>query len=224
MQGWYWDYPKTPDGNTWADTMSAKAVELGDAGITHLWLPPLSRASFGSGSNGYDPKYLFDLGEYGDGTTSYRIRSNVTLIGEFQSGGNPLFGDQNVNLYPTILSGDIGTADDVADNIYNVVSATSSIDSASIEALIIEKGNANGGSIEHQKGGGLYNSEFLILKDVTLRNNIGQTTGNGVFNNSNLGKITMDNVKLLNNTGSSSDVQNENGATIKVKTNSEVNE
>ena len=34
----------------------------------------------------------------------------------------------------------------------------------------------------------------------------------------------MDNVKLLNNTGSSSDVQNENGATIKVKTNSEVNE
>ncbi|MGK0316689.1 MAG: hypothetical protein ACI86M_002924 [Saprospiraceae bacterium] len=159
-----------------------------------------------------------------DRSQGFAIGSNVTLIGGFHSIENPVLGDQDVSLYPTILSGDIGPVNDVADNIYNVVSATSSIDSASIEALIIEKGNANGGSIEHQKGGGLYNSEFLILKDVTLRNNIGQTTGNGVFNNSNLGKITMDNVKLLNNTGSSSDVQNENGATIKVKTNSEVNE
>ena len=58
MQGWYWDYPKTIDGNNWADTITSKATDLGDAGITHLWLPPLSRASFGSGSNGYDPKDL----------------------------------------------------------------------------------------------------------------------------------------------------------------------
>ncbi|CAG0906202.1 unnamed protein product, partial [Cyprideis torosa] len=77
MQGWYWDYPKTIDGNNWADTITAKAAELGEAGITHLWLPPLSRASFGSGSNGYDPKDLYDLGEYGLGATGYGTRADV---------------------------------------------------------------------------------------------------------------------------------------------------
>ena len=77
MQGWYWDYPKTANGHNWADTMSAKANELGNAGITHLWLPPLSRASFGSNSNGYDPKDLYDLGEYGLGATGYGTRADV---------------------------------------------------------------------------------------------------------------------------------------------------
>jgi alpha-amylase len=152
----------------------------------------------------------------------FEIGSNVTLIGGFQSSGNPVLGDQNVNLYPTILSGDIGTADDVDDNIYNVVSASITIDSASIEALIIENGNADGISTEHQKGAGLYNSEFLKLKDVIIRNNIAQTSGNGIFNNSNSGKIIMDNVKLLNNSGSVSDIQNENGAIINVKVDSEI--
>ena len=77
MQGWYWDYPKTANGHNWADTLTDKAAELGEAGITHLWLPPLSRASFGSGSNGYDPKDLYDLGEYGLGATGYGTRAQV---------------------------------------------------------------------------------------------------------------------------------------------------
>ncbi|MEZ4888033.1 MAG: T9SS type A sorting domain-containing protein [Chitinophagales bacterium] len=77
MQGWYWDYPKTTDGNNWADTIAAKATELANAGITHVWLPPLSRASFGNGSNGYDPKDLFDLGEFGGGATGFGTRSQL---------------------------------------------------------------------------------------------------------------------------------------------------
>lgn len=65
MQGWYWDYPKTANGNTWADTLKNKAQELGQAGITHLWIPPHVKASFGSNSNGYDPKDLYDVGQHG---------------------------------------------------------------------------------------------------------------------------------------------------------------
>lgn len=77
MQGWYWDYPKTPNGHNWADTIEAKATELANAGITHIWLPPLSRASFGSYSNGYDPKDLFDLGEFGGGATGFGTRQQL---------------------------------------------------------------------------------------------------------------------------------------------------
>ncbi|MEO1513525.1 MAG: alpha-amylase family glycosyl hydrolase [Bacteroidota bacterium] len=80
MQGWYWDYPKTCEGANWAQTLDAKATELGNAGFTYVWLPPFSRASFGSCSNGYDPQDLYDLGEYGQGPTGFGTRSQVDAL------------------------------------------------------------------------------------------------------------------------------------------------
>lgn len=88
MQGWYWDYPKTGAGYNWADTIRTKAAALKNAGFTYVWLPPLSRASFGISSNGYDPKDLYDLGEYGGDATGFGTRTNVDdLITEFNSAG-----------------------------------------------------------------------------------------------------------------------------------------
>ncbi|MBK7104956.1 MAG: hypothetical protein IPH62_06700 [Ignavibacteriae bacterium] len=88
MQTWYWDYPKTINGYNWADTLTNKAQELSNAGFTYLWLPPLSRASFGNGSNGYDPKDLYDLGEFELGATGFGTRQNVDdLILEFNNVG-----------------------------------------------------------------------------------------------------------------------------------------
>ncbi|HPE35289.1 MAG TPA: alpha-amylase family glycosyl hydrolase [Bacteroidales bacterium] len=77
MQGWYWDYPKTPDNANWADTLRLKATELGQAGFTFIWLPPLSRAASSNWSNGYDPKDLFDYGEFGQGATGFGTRQDV---------------------------------------------------------------------------------------------------------------------------------------------------
>ena len=84
MQGWYWDYPKTSNGFLWADTLTNKASDLKNAGFTYIWLPPLSRTSSGSSSNGYDPKDLYDLGEFGLGATGFGTRADVDgLITEF---------------------------------------------------------------------------------------------------------------------------------------------
>ena len=84
MQGWYWDYPKTTSGFLWADTLTNKASDLKNAGFTYIWLPPLSRASFGNSSNGYDPKDLYDLGEFGLGATGFGTRTDVDdLIAQF---------------------------------------------------------------------------------------------------------------------------------------------
>ncbi len=77
MQGWYWDYPKTTQGALWADSIRLKANDLGHAGFTGIWLPPLARASFGNASNGYDPKDLYDYGEYGGGATGFGTRSQL---------------------------------------------------------------------------------------------------------------------------------------------------
>ncbi|MBU0472571.1 MAG: T9SS type A sorting domain-containing protein [Bacteroidetes bacterium] len=88
MQGWYWDYPKTTSGYNWADTLNNKAVELANAGFTHIWLPPFSRASSGNSSNGYDPKDLYDLGEFGGGATGFGARTDVdNLITIFNNNG-----------------------------------------------------------------------------------------------------------------------------------------
>ena len=77
LQAWYWDYPKDVGAAAWAERIRAEAADLGRAGFTHVWLPPLSRASFGQGSNGYDPKDLYDLGEFGQGPTGYGTRAQV---------------------------------------------------------------------------------------------------------------------------------------------------
>lgn len=84
LQGWYWDYDKDGcngySGPSWAARLDADAQRLADAGFTYVWLPPLSRASFGACSNGYDPKDLYDLGEYGGGPTGFGTRAEVDAV------------------------------------------------------------------------------------------------------------------------------------------------
>jgi hypothetical protein len=80
MQGWYWDYPKTANNYCWADTIANKAKMLKDAGINFVWLPPLARASSGNNSNGYDPKDLYDYGEYGLGPVSFGTRGQLNNV------------------------------------------------------------------------------------------------------------------------------------------------
>ncbi|NWF88379.1 MAG: T9SS type A sorting domain-containing protein [Ignavibacteriaceae bacterium] len=92
MHAWYWDYPKDGcngyTGSSWAVALNNKVSELKSAGFTYLWLPPLSRASFGNCSNGYDPKDLYDLGEYGLGATGFGTRSELNqLISSLNTNG-----------------------------------------------------------------------------------------------------------------------------------------
>ncbi len=103
MQGWYWDYPKTSSGHKWADTLRLKAPALGQIGVNQIWIPPHVKASFGQSSNGYDPKDLYDLGEYGatglgtraefDAMVSAFEQNNILTIGDMvynhRDGGLP---------------------------------------------------------------------------------------------------------------------------------------
>ena len=92
LQGWYWDYDKNGcngyGGANWAARLNGDVAALAEAGFTYVWLPPLSRASFGACSNGYDPQDLYDLGEYGLGRTGFGTRSEVdALISSLNAGG-----------------------------------------------------------------------------------------------------------------------------------------
>ena len=88
LQGWYWDYPKGDGADAWAERIRGEAADLGRAGFTHVWLPPLSRAASGPNSNGYDPQDLYDLGEFGLGRTGFGTRAQTdAAIGALRAAG-----------------------------------------------------------------------------------------------------------------------------------------
>jgi hypothetical protein len=157
-----------------------------------------------------------------DRALGFMIPAHVKVIGGFQSSGNPKLGDQDIDLYPTILSGDIASPGEETDNVYHVVQIHPGVDSAYLEALIIEDGNANGALPTWQYGGGIYNKERLVLKDVIIRNNRALTGANGIYNVSSTATLTMDHVILLNNAGSVSDIENEDNAIIIVRDRNEI--
>ena len=88
MQGWYWDYPSQNCGGLstkWAPHLQAKASALGNAGFTYVWLPPPAKGG-SECSVGYDPKDLYDLGDYGPTRLGSRTQLN-SLISALQSNG-----------------------------------------------------------------------------------------------------------------------------------------
>ncbi|MDF1697721.1 MAG: alpha-amylase family glycosyl hydrolase [Saprospiraceae bacterium] len=194
--------------NAFTNLASALNVQNGCSNVNEIWVKEGS----------YLPNTLNDR------TMGFNIPANVTVIGGFQSLGNPSLGDQDINTYPTILSGDIGVTSDDSDNVHNVIVIESGLDSAYLEAIIIENGNANGAISQHQNGGGIYSIAPVVLKNIIIRNNKATNGGNGIYNTSPSAILTIDNVSLLNNTGSNSDVQNVNNASIIVRENSEIKE
>jgi hypothetical protein len=70
MQAWYWDYFQNGNFGNWANILNGQVNDLADAGFKHIWLPPLSRSSTPNNfTNGYNPKDLYDFGEYGTAPT-----------------------------------------------------------------------------------------------------------------------------------------------------------
>ncbi len=77
LQTFYWDV--TP-GGIWWDHLNGKLDEWEDAGITALWLPPVSKGQSGGFSMGYDPFDYFDFGQYEQhGTVETRFGSYTEL-------------------------------------------------------------------------------------------------------------------------------------------------
>lgn len=97
MQAWYWDYFQGNYGN-WANILNGKATELQAAGFKHIWLPPLPRTSTSNNqSNGYNPKDLYDLGEFGpECAWGSRAELNV-LINNFNNKGLNVVSDMVYN-------------------------------------------------------------------------------------------------------------------------------
>jgi alpha-amylase len=96
MQAFYWDVPA---GGTWWNTVKGKITAWDNAGISAIWLPPVSKAQNGPFSMGYDPFDYYDFGNYNQmGSTETRFGSKTELQSLITTAHN-----KNIDVYADIV-------------------------------------------------------------------------------------------------------------------------
>jgi Fungalysin metallopeptidase (M36)/PKD-like domain/Fungalysin/Thermolysin Propeptide Motif len=90
---------------------------------------------------------------------SFAMKNNLAVYGGFPNTGTPGFTQRNPTANATILSGDIGLANDATDNSYHVISNGIGINNTAIlDGFVITNGNANGVSSFRNVGGAMLNN------------------------------------------------------------------
>ncbi|MDM1363132.1 BspA family leucine-rich repeat surface protein, partial [Myroides marinus] len=225
----------TGDGSSWANAVPdlADALKWADANKSKYTSTAPLQIWVAKGT--YTPKYRLNTvtlsGEMlTDRDNTFLMVDNVELYGGF-AGIETDVKQRNFTTNETILSGDIGTVDNIGDNVYHVVMAanTTGVDTK-IDGFTITKGNANGStfvtingqSVVQNSGGGILSSSSVILTNSEVNNNTASSgNGGGIFSSSS---VILTNSKVNNNTASSG-----NGGGIfsssssVILTNSEVN-
>jgi hypothetical protein len=143
----------------------------------------------------YLPTNQFDFDASG-GTNprevTFQIPNGVEVYGGFA--GTETTIDQavldarNFTANTTILSGDIGTVGDNADNAYHVVYTKNVSSNAKVNGFTITGGNANGSSVNN-RGAGWYNNGSRVgnisnpsLTNITFSQNTATDAGGGMYN------------------------------------------
>lgn len=212
------------DGNSWAtaytDLQSALTEAANSSAPDQIWLAKgtylpsqiYSPNGVVGGASGLNDPHL----------KTFDIPNNVTIYGGFRSGMSSL-SQANINLYPTILSGDL-LGNDVsntaspnyaasrADNVWHVVTIGNDVSqtgaNVSLNGLTIQRGNAVGPTgtatfapfvYSHDLGGGVYAAweSNVILNNDVFKDNYAVGDGGAVFSMNN--NITLSNSTLLNN-------------------------
>ncbi|MHC4297666.1 MAG: right-handed parallel beta-helix repeat-containing protein [Planctomycetota bacterium] len=132
----------------------------------------------------------------GDRTATFRLINAVTIKGGYAGFGQPDPDVRDIELYETILSGDLNGDDrpgfaNNAENSYHVVTGSGANETAVLEGFTVTAGNANGSS-PNQKGGGMNSdSGSPTLVNCTFSENWA-TTGGGMSNSRNSSPTVID--------------------------------
>ena len=125
-----------------------------------------------------------------DRNISFSLKNNVAIYGGFANTGAPSFGQRNIAKNVTLLSGNIGVANDATDNSYHVINNTIELTSTSIlDGFTIANGFANGATNITQIGAGLLNDVggassncSPTIRNCTFINNYAMLAGGAIYN------------------------------------------
>jgi hypothetical protein len=146
------------DGSSWTNAFRSlpQALDKADhcSGISQIWIAGGTYAPF------YEVSRI-------DG---FVIRGGLSVYGGF-AGTETNINQRIVGTNTSILSGDIGVANNQSDNLYHVVTVSGGVGSVLLDGLTIQKGLANGLTFSLQNGSGIYNQGILTCNQVILINN-----------------------------------------------------
>jgi hypothetical protein len=165
------------DGSSWSNAFDDLQEALDDAGRgDKIWVA----------AGTYKPSSDYGLA-IGDRGKHFRMINGVAIYGGF-AGIETTLAQRDVNSNETILSGDIGTADDSNDNCYHVFYHTDGLaldHSAVLDGFTITSGDANGTAEPHNRGGGMYNyNSSPTVTNCTFSGN-SANAGGGMDNHNN---------------------------------------
>jgi hypothetical protein len=168
------------DGSSWTDAYNFLQDALADANSVEK--PIEIRIAQGT----YKPNEgLMAIPEFNWRTVTFQLINGVSLMGGYAGVGVSDPDVRNVELYETILSGDLN-GDDVevvnledlweeptrAENSFHVVTGSQTDETAVLDGFTITGGNANGEDQDYFIGGGLYNdgSSPTLIKCTFTKN------------------------------------------------------
>lgn len=183
-----WDAPNGGNGQTWATAYNNLQDGLDDAGLSgyqkDVWIK----------AGTYKPAKATNGVSSGRFNTFF-VRASNGVFGGF-AGNETQLTQRNIPANPTILSGDIGTANDASDNTYHVVTLNGR--SPRLDGLIIEAGNANdAGNLANRSGAAIYDPGIFaepnpVVISCVFRNNSASNNGGAIYVNNTSTNYTMD--------------------------------
>lgn len=124
-----------------------------------------------------------------DRNVSFELKNGVTVYGGFAGVGEPDPSARDISLYETILSGDLGTSGDAADNSYTVVNGSGTDYSAVLDGFTVMGGNADDSDPDADdmapvnSGGGMYNNGGNpTVRHCVFKDNFANQGGAGMMN------------------------------------------
>ena len=180
------------DGSSWADAYWCLQNALADA---------QSGDEIRLANGIYRPDRQFVRGRSprivasGDRTATFQLKNGVTIKGGYAGFGEPDPDARDIELYETILSGDLNGDDDPdfannGENSYHVVTGSGTDETAVLDGFNITSGNADG-SRPHEQGGGMYNDAGSpTVINCTFSNNSARQHGGGMDNSYSHPRLT----------------------------------
>jgi hypothetical protein len=171
--------------NAWPGTQLQNLISTSASG-SQIWVK----------AGMYKPTAMPAGSTYGTAPRSYAftLKNGVAVYGGF-AGTETLLSQRNVTVNVTILSGDIGTVNNISDNCYHVVLSPANNSTAILDGFSISDGNANGASsavisfnggaisASSDNGAGLYclTGASPTITNCTFSNNNASYNGGGLF-------------------------------------------
>ncbi len=117
----------------------------------------------------------------GDREATFQLINGITFKGGYAGVSQPDPNVRDINVYETVLSGNIGLAAKT-DNCYHVVIGSGTDETAVLDGFTITAGNANGSAL-NRYGGGICNyNGSPIVNNCTLTDNSAVRGGGGISN------------------------------------------